>query len=145
MMPALVGLGAALVVIAHVWSTAILVVRLRRSKRRRVAAERRAEQRRLTSEPGEERDPRATAVIRDAERALADARREADAIVAAAETRAAEIEADAERARRAVLARASSEADETRRDLTTLLHDLLADVRRPDRGEVSGAGSSSAE
>ena len=127
-MPALVGLGAALVLIALVWSMALLVVRLRRSKRRRFAAERRAEQRRLTSELGEERDPRATAVIRDAERALADARREADAIVAAA-----------------VLARASSEADETRRDLTTLLHDLLADVRRPDRGEVPGAGSSSAE
>jgi cell division septum initiation protein DivIVA len=55
-------------------------------------------------------DPRAAAVIRDAERALAEARRRADAIVQEAEAKSAEIAADAEAAREAVLAEARRSA-----------------------------------
>jgi F0F1-type ATP synthase membrane subunit b/b' len=137
-MPALVGLGIAVAAVALVWGIALLLVRFRREHRRRVAARRRVELRRLNSQSEDEPDPRATAVIRDAERALAEARREAEAIVAAAETRADQIAAEAEDAREALLARALGEAVETRRELSTLLHDLLAEVRRaePERSDA---------
>ena len=137
-MPDLAGLGLAVAAVALVWGIALLVVRFRRDHRRRVAARRRVELRRVNSQPEVEPDPRATAVIRDAERALAEARREADAIVAAAEARADQIAADAEDARQALLAGALGEAVETRRELSTLLHDLLAEVRRaePERSDA---------
>jgi FtsZ-interacting cell division protein ZipA len=137
-MTALVGLGIAVAAVALVWGIALLFVRLWRERRRRVAARRRVELRRLNSQPEDAPDPRATAVIRDAERALAEARREAEAIVAAAEARADQIAADAEDARQALLASALGEAVETRRELSTLLHDLLAEVRRaePERSDA---------
>jgi hypothetical protein len=157
MIPTLAGIGAALALAAVIWISAPARLGLRRARGLR------REARRLTDGPqpighesGNDQNPREAAVIRDAERALAQARQEARAILAETEATAAEVHSAAERDGRAIIAEAREKAhelielaelkvadaeqraahereaaDRTRHVLTQLLRDLLAEVKSP--------------
>ena len=132
-MPAVVGLGVALAVVVLAWIGTAVVMKMRRERRRAAEARRTAAMSGPAGEGG--LDPRAAAVIRDAERVLTLAREEARKIVEEAEARASEIVAAAERrgdalltdAERSVL-RQQEIAKGMRRDLVDLVRGLLEDV-----------------
>ena len=94
-MPAVVGLGVALAVVVLAWIGTAVVMKMRRERRRAAEARRTAAMSGPAAEGG--LDPRAAAVIRDAERVLTLAREEARKIVEEAEARASEIIVAAER------------------------------------------------
>lgn len=123
MVSVLIGIGAALAAVAIGWLTLGLIRRVRRAHRHRVELRRMAEIRRADGKQGASSpatDTREAAVIRDAERSLAEARGKADAIVSEAEREASEIAAAAESARNELLAGARESAGraaaETKKD-----------------------------
>jgi vacuolar-type H+-ATPase subunit H len=111
--PVLIGIGAALAALAIVGLIAGVVRGVRRGHRQRVEERSWAEMRRGDADQ-RNREPaaeaREAALIRDAERSLAEARSEASAIVTEAERKANEIAAAAESAREALLAAARESA-----------------------------------
>ena len=159
MIPVAVGLGAFLLLAALLWIVRGTQHARMHKKRVRaigqshgIASGFPSDRRQITGE----RDERAAAVIRDAERALAQARLEGDAIVAAAETKAAEMQSAAERTARAIIhdaeekagelleaaelqatearkqaAREREAAQRAREQLSELIRQLLDEVRRP--------------
>jgi hypothetical protein len=162
LIPAVAGIGAALAVVALVLLVAPLRGRLRLVRDRRKAARKLAHGRPSASpNPGKQgADLREAAVVRDGERALEHARREARSIVSAAEEQAAreveQMKKDAKRIARGIIREAQERAqgivddaelqladakrnvtreqelaEQTRRELTTLLHDLLAEAKSP--------------
>lgn len=134
MIPAAVGLGVALALALLVWLVARTVLKMRR-KREQADARRLAAMRGQAGEGG--LDPRAAAVIRDAERVLGRAREEARNIVEEAEAHASEIVAAAERTSEARFAAARTDAErslrrqqEMRDDLAAMIRGLLEEVER---------------
>lgn len=138
MTPAAVGLGVALALALLVWLVARTVLKMRRDRRQ-------AEARRLVAMRGEAGeggvDPRAAAVIRDAERVLGRAREEARKIVEEAEAHASEIAAAAERTSEAQYAAARTDAERSLRrqqelaqrmrdELAAMIRGLLEEVER---------------
>jgi cell division septum initiation protein DivIVA len=157
MIPTLAGIAAALALAAVIWFAAPTRLGFRRARGLRREARRLTDgQQPVDHEFGDVQNLREAAVIRDAERALVQARQEARAIVAEAEARAAQVHSAAERDGRAIIAAARDQADElvelaelkvtdaeqraahereaadrTRRVLTQMLRDLLAEVTSP--------------
>jgi colicin import membrane protein len=131
--PVLVGIGVALV-------AAIVVGLVVATRRARASSVRKPAPPIAAGAPGP--DPRAVAVIRDAERALTEARRRAAAIVEEAEAKAAQIAADAEAAREEVLAEARQEAGreaaEIRQDAKLTARSILEEAEDKAR-EVAAA------
>lgn len=152
MIPVAVGIGALLALAALAWTVpwtrgGLHHARARRRSAREIgqgaAVAARTPDRQITLESNE----REAAVIRDAERALAQARREGDEIIAAAEAKAAEVQSAAGQQARMIIHEAEEKARElaesaelfaarereaaakTRDELASLLRDLLAEAK----------------
>jgi hypothetical protein len=161
MIPVVLGVGAALAVLVLVWLVTSAGIRYRRGRAHRREAQRLARVQTPRPERAPDTRARESAVFQDAERALAEARREAESIVAAAQeargteldaareaaekirgdamrTAAATVRAAEEQAAELVtaaerrLAEAAEGAAETQRELVSLLRDLLSQARADD-------------
>jgi hypothetical protein len=151
MIPVVLGVAAALAVLLLVSLVARAAIGYRRKRSQRRESHRLARAQSAGNTGSSDAQARESAVIRDAERALAEARRRSDEIVAAAETQAAEIQSAAEqeatRRAHAIVREAQQRANELRGDaessaaadhalaerirseLTTLLRDMLEEAR----------------
>ena len=134
MIPAIAGIGAALAVVALVFLVAPVRGRLRLARGRRKEVRKLGHARRpAAGSPGEqEPDLREAAAVRDAERALEQARREAHSIVSAAKEQAAGIVAAAEDASEARIAAARETAGRAAEEISE-------DAKRSARGIIREA------
>ena len=143
MTPVIVGVGVALVAVIVVW----LVASVHRGPR--MFARRSAKGARAAVRPTSTPDERAAGVIRDAERALAQARDEARGIVADAELKATEIASEAELARSAMLAgareAAGRAAGEIRNDAKRTARAIIQEAERKAGEIVASAETAQAE
>jgi hypothetical protein len=152
--PVAVGIGALLALAALAWTVPSTRALFHHARTRRRSARKighgNAVAARTPNQDGQlpsERNEREAAVIRDAERALAQARREGDEIIAAAEAKAAKMQSAAEQKARTIIREAEEKAGElaesaelhaarereaaakTRDELTSLLRNLLAEAK----------------
>ena len=151
MIPVLLGVAAALALLLLVSLVARTAIGYRRKRGHRREAHRLAHAQSAGNAGSSDTQARESAVIRDAERALAEARRRSEQIVADAEAQAAEIQSAAEqeatRRAHAIVREAQQRANELRTaaessaaadhalserirtELTTLLRDMLEEAR----------------
>jgi len=151
MIPVVGGVGAAVLAALLVWVAAPARLGLRRARNLRRDARRLDQMSRSDAEhPGaKDRDPREATVIRDAERALAQARDEARAIVADAEARAATIVADAGQAGRTQVATAREAAgraaEEIKQDAKRSARSIIREAQEKAQGILDAADLQLAE
>jgi hypothetical protein len=163
MIPIAVGIGAFLALVVFVWAVAPTKLEFRKARNERRNARKLKQASRSPALPETadrvhkttiERNEREAAVIRDAERALAQARQQGDEIIAQSEAKAAEMQTAAERRARTIVreaeekagelveaaqlhvadakvlaAREREKAEQTRRAVASLLLDLLAQAK----------------